>query len=289
VPNTLCHIGIQGPFNRLTSPRIDLRLMVVGCIIPDLPWIFLKTALAFHFWDPFHLRLYFTIQATLACCLLFSAGLAFLTRNVFISFAVTGVNCLLHLLLDSLEIKWGNGVHLFAPFNWHAIQFNLLWPDNLVILGCTIWGLFCLLLFWRPILRSCRPIVWPSKKKFFYSVCFLVAYLACPLLFLHSLEDSNFYYLKTLHHPELRQGQFVEFDRVHYFAKEKELQIFSGERIGVTGKIPDQSGRVTLQGHFISPHVYQVDDFHILHADRDRKSTRLNSSHRLTPRMPSSA
>ena len=58
------------------------------------------------------------LLASLAGTLLLCAAIAALTTTPRLVASVLGLNALLHLLLDATEQKWGNGVHLLAPFSW---------------------------------------------------------------------------------------------------------------------------------------------------------------------------
>ncbi|HSO09252.1 MAG TPA: hypothetical protein VLR45_04640, partial [Desulfoprunum sp.] len=125
MPNTLCHIALQAPVHRAALSDKVLPWVVAGCIIPDIPWILLRTALALGMAAPYTIRLYTTIQASLLFCTLFSAFLAQFSRRPAATFAILSGNCLFHLLLDATQVKWANGVHLLAPFDWTAQQFHL--------------------------------------------------------------------------------------------------------------------------------------------------------------------
>ena len=42
------------------------------------------------------------------------------------SFGILALNSVFHLILDSLQTKWGNGVHLFAPVSWEVAEFRIV-------------------------------------------------------------------------------------------------------------------------------------------------------------------
>ena len=142
VPNTLVHIGVQGLGNRLISTRIDLKWVFLACIIPDLPWIFRRTIISLapsvNIYD---LRLYTLVQASLLFCVLLSLAFALMSEKPRLVFGILAVNSLVHLLLDAAEIKWGNGVHMFAPLDWQLLSFGLVWPDSLLVALLSLLGL----------------------------------------------------------------------------------------------------------------------------------------------------
>ena len=271
MPNTLCHIGVQLPLNRLIAGRNDLLWVIIACIIPDLPWITLKVLIVTGLFDPYDLRLYCTAQASLFFCLFLSAALACTTRQTGRVFLVLAGNCLLHLLLDPLEIKWGNGVHLLAPTTWTMFHLDLAWPEHPVVLVFTLVGFFLLLFFWKKMVAAPLNIAW-SPTKWGVGLVFLGFYLAGPLLFLDKLEETDTYYLHTLRLTEERPGKTIEFDRVHYNARDKTVKTFAGERIIVTGSQPDRSGRVSFRGRFLTPGTVAADSFHYHPDERDLAS-----------------
>lgn len=271
MPNTLCHFGVQLPLSRLIAGSAYLRWAMIACILPDLPWITLKIAVITGLFDPYDARLYCTAQASLVFCLLLSAALACTARQTGRVFPVLALNCLLHLLLDPLEIKWGNGVHLAAPSNWTMFHLDFVWPEHPVVLSCTLLGFFVLLFFWRRMAAVPLGLA-RSPAKWLVALLFLGLYLAGPLFFLDRMEAADTYYLHTLRLAAERPGKVIAFDRVHYDARDKTLKTFAGERIAVTGRLPERSGRVSFRGRFSTPHSLVADSFHYHPDARDLAS-----------------
>ncbi len=269
MPSTLCHIGFQGPLSQIAWGKNHIIWVIVACIIPDLPWILLTSLLPLGLFDPYDLRLYCTAQASLLCCLFFSAALACFCRRPGTIFLLLACNCLLHLLLDSLEIKWGNGIHLIAPLSWTMLQQGLVWPEHPLVLVFTLAGLVYLLGNWRNCLSSGAPFHLPKTIKISTGLGFLACYLLAPTFFLDQMERANTYHIHTLRHKEQRPGKPIQFDRVHYFALQHSLQTFAGERIIVTGSQPDTSGRVSFRGHFLTPTTFASDSHHLHRDHRD--------------------
>ncbi len=243
--------------------------IIFGCIIPDLPWITARIVLPTHLVDPYNLRLYCTIQASLLFCLFFSATIACFARRAQRIFLILSGNCLFHLLLDSLQTKWGNGVHLFAPFSWKKTSFALIWPDHAATIICTCLGFFYLLFIWKKIVTNPLQLHPPTKGRISIGILFLVCYLAGPLFFLDGLEQTDFYSIHTLRLADTRPGKIIEFDRSHYDALHKRVTTFSGEQIRVSGTLPEKSGTVSIKGHFLTPDHIIVNHCRFHNNNRD--------------------
>jgi hypothetical protein len=272
LPNTLCHIGIQASLNVLVVPRKELLWVVVACIIPDLPWIVLTSLMPLNLFDPYDLRLYCTAQASLLFCLIGSAALALFTASTGRIFAILAANCLFHLLLDSLQIKWGNGVNLLAPFSWTFFHVDLAWPGHPVTAGFTVVGLVCLLGAWKSCVRDSVRLQVTTGAKSLAGIVLCGCYLLSPLVCLEDLERADTYYLRTMRDKENRPGKYIEFDRARYRAEEQTLQTFAGERIRVVGDQPNRSGRVSFRGHFLTPTSIAGISYHYHRDYRDISS-----------------
>jgi len=246
-----------------------LLWVIIACIIPDLPWIVLTCLLPLEVFNPYDLRLYCTAQASLLLCLFFSAALAFCTKQTGKIFTVLAVNCLFHLVLDALEIKWGNGVHLIAPFSWTMLHNGTLWPEHPLTLGFSLLGFLYLLGNWRSCVAFSTQLQLPGRAKAAIGLLFFICYLLAPLFFLHQLEEANTYNIHTLRMKDQRPGKAIEFDRVHYFAEQQTLQTFAGERIMVIGSQPEKSGRVSFRGHFLTPTSFASSSHHYHRDQRD--------------------
>jgi hypothetical protein len=249
--------------------RERLVWIIIACIIPDLPWILLKCLIPLELFDPYDLRLYCTAQASLLFCLVCSLALACFTRQAGKIFLVLSGNCLFHLVLDALEIKWGNGVHLLAPFSWTMLHKGTIWPEHPVIFGFTLVGLLFLLGNWRHCIEAGNQLRLPGKAKTGVGILFFTMYVLGPILFLTQLERANSYNIHTLRMKNDRPGKTIDFDRVHYFAEKRTLQTFAGEHIVVSGSQPTESGRVSFRGHFLTPTDFASTDHHYHRDHRD--------------------
>ncbi len=262
MPNTLCHVALQAPLNRLFCKDSDLLWVILACIIPDIPWILLRGLLSLQTLDPFSLRLFTSIQASLVFCLILSAALAQLSRLPLRTFSILGLNCLIHLLLDATQVKWGNGVHLFPPFNWSALQWHIFWPEHPLGIVITVFGFGYFLRIWPRMLSERVQLPTFGTSRILILLCCLLFYLTGPLLFLQRLEQTDYYSIRTLRDVQGRSGRQIEFDRVPYSHIEKTITTFSGEQLRLTGETPRESGIISLQGRFLSATTVQASRFH---------------------------
>lgn len=267
MPNTLCHIGIQGTLSSTLLQPKDLLWVIVGCILPDLPWILLKIAIPLQLVDPYDLRLYCTAQASLFFCFLLSAALASAAANSLRVFAIVFINCAVHLLLDSLQIKWGNGVHLLFPLQWEMFHVDLLWPEHFVVLALSVLGFLFLLYSWKKIAYSGFSLCFRNQTKNLAGLFLLSIYFVAPIAVLEQLEAADVYHIQTMRNYAERPGKSVAFDRPHYFASKQQIRTWSGEYITIVGMQPDVSGRVSFKGQFLTENSVSASEYH-LHKDR---------------------
>ena len=220
--------------------------------------------------DAFDLRLYTMGLASLAITLLLAAALAVATTAPRRVFAWLGLNALLHLLLDATEIKFGNGVHLLAPFSWRMTSFELLPGESPVYLLLTIAGV--LLVLWDIARRRDGAVGWERRpRSWVVAAALALAYLAAPLPFLSGIEASDSYSVKTLRETDERTGRRVSLDRVHFAASPAGgfLELWTGERVRATGLLPDHDATVSLHGTFLAPDVLRADVLVEQHRNRD--------------------
>jgi hypothetical protein len=210
--------------------------------------------------DTFDLRLYTMGLASLAATLLLAAAVAALTRAPRRVLAVLGLNALLHLLLDATEVKFGNGVHLFAPLSWRMTSFDWIAGESALYFALTLGG--ALLVAWEIARPHRTPAVFDLRPPRLASAALLVAaYLVAPLPFLGAIESSDSYSVKTLREVEARPGRSVSLDRTAFFATPAGglVQLWTGERVRATGTLPSHDATVSLHGTFLERDVLRVD------------------------------
>ncbi|RMH35545.1 MAG: hypothetical protein D6690_08500 [Nitrospirae bacterium] len=275
MPNTLAHFGIQGIVSHVASPRLDPKLIFLGCLLPDLPWMIQRALQLFHWIDPYTLRLYCIAQASLAVTLCLCAALASLSTQPKTVFMVLGTNVLLHLLLDALQIKWANGVHLLAPLSWELWNAGIFWPESLPTYALTVLGLSYALWHWRAAITLPVPGPTRSRKRLITACGWLMLYVMLPVWWLSGPAETNSHFVRTLRAPKaLRVGQYVEFDRNRYRKHQPQdiLRTFAGEDIHVDNTILDHSAIISAQAHFVGPDTVHILAFHEHTAFRDLAS-----------------
>ena len=270
MPNTLVHLGIQGLGNRFVSKSIDIKWVFLGCIIPDLPWIFRRAIISFDSGiNIYDLRLYSIVQATLFFCLVLAFAFALLSEKPRLVFLILAVNSLFHLLLDTVEIKWGNGVHFLAPLNWQLTNFGLVWPDGLLIAIFTVLGLLvCIWLLVRPVSSPIRVLLYPNMRL--VAVALLVSlYAVGPLAFVDGPYTANINSIATLQDRGSRVGKEVRIDRETYRKSDDGDVVFTfaDEPLRVEGDIrANKSSQVSLIGEFVDIDAIRIHHLHEYHS-----------------------
>ena len=265
MPNTLAHIGIQSLATRSIIKNADFKWILIGCIIPDVPWILQKLILVAFKVDIYDLRLYATVQASFFFCIILSFLLATFAKGYWRVFIILSINSFLHLILDSLQTKWANGVHLFAPFNWQLINFGLFWPENIVTYILTAFGFLYFWMKWPDSVKSKTELAFRPVPI----IIILSIYVCLPFLFLSGPEDADNHYVKTLRSIETREGKYIEVDRAGYIINNKKniLSTYANEKIEVEGiKETSSKNNVSIQGTFIHHKLIKVSNYHTHYA-----------------------
>lgn len=263
MPNTLVHFAAQGAASRSLWRRLDPRWIYLGCLLPDVPWIARRVAASLGApVDPIDLRLYAMAQASLAATLLLCGVFAAVAAKPRLAFSVLGFNALVHLLLDAGEMKWGNGVHLFAPFSWHMTSLDLIRGEGVLMASLSVAG--ALLGVWE-IVRPRLPAMGLDLRPVRLAAAgtLLAAYAVLPLSFLRSLEASNSYSVSTLRQKEQRLGARISLDRTTFLRTPDGglVELWTGEIVRATGAIPRYDARVSLTGTFLELDLLRVERF----------------------------
>jgi hypothetical protein len=93
--------------------------------------------------------------------LLLCGAFAEISRRPGVVVVILAGNSCLHLVLDAIETKWGDGVHLFAPFSWELMNQGIMWPESIPIYIFSVLGLT--LVIWA--IRSPSPRS-PRMRRF---------------------------------------------------------------------------------------------------------------------------
>ncbi len=272
MPNVLAHVGVQALATRAVTPRADLGWVYLGCIVPDLPWILQRIAQALvSAWsgpvpvDPYTLHLYGIAQASLAMSLLLCLACASLAMRPGRAFAIVAANAVLHLLLDTIEIKWANGVHLFAPFDWRPMSLGLVWPESFPIHLLSLLGIGVLAFGFlrgrgQPIGLDLRRV-----RVLGIFLPLLGMYFALPLVLVDGAAGEDNHYVETLRQREARPGRYIELERDRYDgdAPGPRIQTFAGESLVLQGIDLKGPALLSLRGRFASTDRIVVEEYHV--------------------------
>lgn len=267
MPNTLAHLGVQSLLTRRLISGADVKWIYIGCVIPDVPWIFQR---AFWFlklnFDRYEVFLYSGIQSSLCFCLILSGALALTTKRVNKVFLILAVGSLLHLLLDASQLKWANGVLLWAPFSWKLTSYGLYWPESIVAGVLSLTGLIYVLLMWRS--SSARQVLGFTTRRaqVIGALICLIAYVLGPLLFRQPMLDGDNYYLATLKDRDRRPGREIAIDRGRLIVDVDKMlvEMYSGERFTVAGLPGDlKPATISLQGRFTGTDRIEITRYHL--------------------------
>lgn len=271
MPNTLAHLGINGIVTRTLIKKADIILIYIGAIIPDIPWIIQRAVLALMpSINTYDLRLYCVIMSSLFFSIILSAAIAYLFIDTERTFIIFSAGSLIHLLLDSIEIKWANGVHLLAPFDWKLLNAGFFWPESVPIYIITVCGLFYLIFKWKETISTPTGVSFNNFKKILAVFIFIIIYFSLPILFLDNVEAANNHYVKTLRDWEHRTGSYFEIDRGYYLdlTKGDEFATPFNEKLKVENLDLKTSETMSIRAKFISKDKIQIIDYHI-HSNRD--------------------
>ena len=238
--------------------KADARWILLGCVISDLPWI-LQRAVRFLSpeFNPYDLRLYCLVQASLLVSLLLAGAFAALSTKPRRTFLILGMGVVLHLLLDATQYKWGNAVHLLAPFSWTSLNFDLFWPEHGATYTLTALGIAGFVLAMRGPWE--HPLLAP-RRGFAPAVLLFLMYVAGPLTWVDAAEASGTHSIAVLRNVEARAGKEVWIDRGGY--ADGILTTFAGEEIALQLRV-DEPAVVSVRGVFSDPHTMRAVGSHV--------------------------
>jgi len=278
MPNTIAHFAINGLFSRAVVRDADLKWVYLACVIPDIPWILQRLAKMLPLTlDLYDLRAYCIAQSSFLLCVILCVALAALAKQYIKVFVILILGCLLHLLVDAIQIKWANGVNLLAPIDWQLIRFDLFWPESIGTYTLTAAGFAYLVFNLKKVIRpNCGEFLLSIKTLSIFLV-FALIWLSLPVVFISTVYQANNHFISTLKDVDSRSGKPIEIDRntYHVNSSKHELETSYGEKIGLENFHQFQAksdSKVSLQGIFIDNHTIQVENFHIHSRFRDYAS-----------------
>ena len=265
MPNTLAHLGVAGLATRSVITAADLKWIYVGGILPDLSWILQRILRKIPGINLYDLNLYITVQSTLLFGLVISLALASLSKEYLKTFSILALGCLIHLLLDSLEIKWANGVHLFAPFKWELLNFNLFWNESIPIYLITLFGLIYFLITYKKGIIFPLNLELKKLKRWLILISFVLIYFLLPPFLLNQPLEANNHFIKTLKNVNERPGKYFEIDKRPYRFENGTgiIKTFANEDIELKKINLKTSETISLKARFIDEKTAEVFDYHI--------------------------
>ncbi len=272
MPNTLAHIGVQAWTGPTVFKETDFRWVFLGLCIPDLPWIFqrvVRTAITGI--DLYDLRAYCIVQASFFGCLFLCAAVALVTRRAKRIFLVLSANVLFHLLLDATQIKWANGVHLWAPFTWRPMGFGWFWPEAWPSFALTLLGVGFFPVFLKYHVPKPKTFRWKPLSRLLASFFFLGAYFFVPILLIKCPYTADNHFIRTLKDKGRRMGKPVEIDRNEFLPTPRGpvLKTCFKEEIRLIGAVPEHAAKISLKGRFSDQGTIHVVQFHVHSRLRD--------------------
>ncbi len=274
MPNTLAHIGVQGITTKSIFKFADLKWIYIGCIIPDFSWIIQRILRASNLFNLYDVRDYSIILATFFFCIILSAALSLFSIHYKRVFFILVFSSFFHLMLDPLQIKWANGTHLFAPFSWHLLSFDLFWPESLPTYIITAFGLLYFIFYYKKAVKESSDLIVPDFRKMILSFSLLLIYFIFPLFMLNMPEQNNNHFVRTLRNYSTREGKYIELDRANYIpgSSGNFLTTFAEEKIKAANLNLKERSLVSIKGKFITPDEIYVEDYHIHSSFRDDAS-----------------
>jgi len=175
---------------------------------------------------------------------------------------MASLGCALHLILDALEDKWGNGVHLAAPFDWAHFSVGV-WPtESTVTWLISLGGVIVIFLVHR--LKTDAAMIHITWLRTIGMAGLIAFYAVIPMVFVDDVIASNSLYLGTLSQSSDRDGQLIEFDRSLVMVQGEDVVVESHTREVFTIVEPPeeiQSGSYSLKGRFVSKDRIQVTEW----------------------------
>ncbi len=254
MPNLLTHFGATYLLFWPLPWRIDLRLLFLGALLPDLPWIIYRALERLTALDPINLLAYLIPFSTPIVVLLVAACIALLHQRPLTCFGILGTAGVLNIVLDALQTRPVSGPLLLYPFSFRQYSLHWFWSEDIISYVAVGVSLVCIAFALR------RPI-WPTPFRLqnlglvvslLFGICVLISLTHKPLI------AQNVYTLGFASQPEKWEGEWVtlEFDPV---VERNLVQVHPsrGLRVQVMGDVDLQPGEgVTLGGFYRDGKIY---------------------------------
>lgn len=265
MPATLGHIGIQYLMTKACLPKADVKWILAGCLVPDVPWVMQRAVAELTNAPLIEVRLYAIAQSTLLMSLVLCAFLAFFGRKFWYVFAVLAFGTVLHLGLDALQTKWANGVVLLAPLRWDLLNFGMFWPEDWQTYALHGLSVAVGIWVWVNHPRSGKDLQFPGGWRASIAGLLLITYAALPVFMKDGARASNLHYSATLHDIENRIEKPIEFDRNSLSSRSDgtSLKAWTGEEFQLIGPMRFQGKTASIRGQFETSTTIRVADFHI--------------------------
>ena len=244
----------------------DLLWIYLGCIIPDIPWIIRKIIeLVLPIVNSYDLQIYSVVQSSLFFSLILSYCFALISKSTYRTFIILGLGSIFHLLFDMFQIKWANGVILFAPFNWDIINYGIFWPESVTTYLFTIIGFMYFFINWNVIKKAKLPIKTNIKGLLgFFTL--LVLYFTAPIFLIENGKEADNHFVKTLENFDQRKGKYIELDRKALIYNDTTnsfwIESFDKSLIELSGIEIVENDRISIKGKFLSNNLIQVEEYH---------------------------
>ena len=265
MPNTFAHIAVQGAANLSWQPARYVPWVLLGCVLPDVPWIanrilrFVNPDI-----DEVALDLYCIVQASWLFSVLLGIAFAAFARRPFVVGALLAGNALLHLLIDAVEIKPGSGVHLLAPFSWQSFSLEWLWPEHPAVTAVTLLGAAAALaLLLVPRFRAPDERLVFGPLRFRIALAAIGAYLLLPLPLGGGAWDADYRSIRSLVMSDVRSP--IELDRDPVVVRDGEtfVRTFGREFRLITERDVPDGAVVSLVGYLSAPDTIRASDVHV--------------------------
>ena len=275
MPNTIAHFAVNGLISRALISNADLKWIYLACVIPDIPWI-LQRILRSLPWalDLYDIRAYCIAQSSFLVCIFLCLALSFLAKQRGKVFLILILGCVLHLLVDALQIKWANGVQMLAPFDWQLFRFDLFWPESMGTYLLTVAGLIYLIANIAKVIQpNCNEFV-ISLKSVGVAAIFGLIWLVLPIAFISSVYQADNHFIATLKDADNRADKPIEIDRntLAHLESGAALLTSFGEVLLVENINADDGDLISIQGRFIGNDAVYVENYHVHSKFRDYAS-----------------